>query len=214
MQYNNRTIIIGLVLVVLAIAVVAWYAWDRTDDPAHYEIPGSPERVTNTPQNLEFTYYGGDNGYTLLESWEDTDFGDPELVKAYTIVKTADYAANGGTPAGVGNQVPAITILVFDEATSTATTTGTSTEPAGPTLREWAESKSGFTAYGLKTGEPEDVRIDNVTAIRYTSEGPFPSETYVLNHRNKYYVIIGQYPSADSDIRKAFEKLLTQVYFL
>jgi hypothetical protein len=216
MQYNNRTIIIGLAVVVLAIAGVAWYAWHKTDDAAHLDIPGEPERVTNEPQSLEFTYYGGPDGYTLLESWEDTDLGDPNLVKAYTIVKTADYTANGGTPTGVGNKIPAITILVFNEASSTvATTTGSSTEPVpGPTLREWAEAHRGFTAYGLKTGDAVDARVDNVGAISYTSEGPFASETYVVKYRNKYYVIIGQYQTLESDIRKAFEKLLTQIYFL
>ena len=216
---KNRNIIIGIVVLVLVGGAMVWYAWNKTDDPAHYEIPGAPQEVVNTPQRLEFTYYGGLEGYTLLESTEDTNLGDPLLVKAYTIVDTERYMETETTE-GIGDRIPAITILVFDaatstEATSTATGTATSTDTEPKTLlRDFAESHSGYTAYGLRTGDAEDVRLDNIGAIRFTSTGPFASETYVVEHRNKYYVIIGQYESEESEERRAFQKLLTQIYFL
>ena len=46
------------------------------------------------------------------------------------------------------------------------------------------------------------------------SDGPFPSETYVVNYRGKYYIFIGQYTDEESEIRTAFRKLISQVYFL
>ena len=217
-QQSTRNIVIGIIVLLLA-GVVAWYYFGRTpDSPAYFEIPGEPQQVSNPPQRLEFTYYGGPDGYTLLESLEDTNFGDPNLVKAYTLVETDRYMETQSTE-GIGDRIPAITMLVFekpDTATTTSAATGTAstTEAVGPTLREWAEEHSGFTAYGLRTGEAEDTRLDNVSAIRFTAQGPFMSETYVVESRGKYYVLVGQDENEDSEIRRAFEKLLTPFYFL
>ncbi|MEX0918014.1 MAG: hypothetical protein WDZ93_02570 [Candidatus Paceibacterota bacterium] len=217
MTQNTNRIVISIIVLLIVAAGVVWYAWDRTDDPQRYEIPGVPQQVTGEAQNLEFTYYAGMEGYTLLESPEGAALGDPALVKAYTLVDSVRYDAAEGV-AAVGSQMPAITILVFDEpeaATTTEPATGTTTEEAPkPTLREWAEARSGYTAYGLRIGEPEDARVDNVAAIRFTANGPFTSETYVLEYRGKHYVIIGQYEDEESEIRAAFKKLLTQIYFL
>ena len=176
----------------------------------------------NEEQRIEFTYYGSFDGYTLLESPDGAFLGDPLLLKAYTLVDADQYAANDES---VGSNIPSINIIIFDEepeveeATSTTavgTSTSTTTEEATAeqSLTEWAAAHSGFTAYNARTSEPEEVRVDGVPAIRYMSDGPFPSETYVVNYRGKYYIFIGQYTDEESEIRTAFRKLISQVYFL
>lgn len=217
---ENRNLIIGTVIAVLLVAGGIWYFGYRDDGDARLTIAGEPQQVENIPQLLEFTYYGGPEGYTLLESFEDVDLGDPLLQKAYTIVDTDAYVANGESTAGIGERIPAITILVFnaaEEATTTAAaTTSTTTAEVSDEqlLLEWAEEHSGYTAYGLRKGEVEQVSVDNIDGLRFAAEGALLSETYVLEHRGKYYVIIGQYQDESDDIRKAFQKLLTEVYFL
>lgn len=217
---ENRNLIIGTIIAVLLVAGGIWYFGYRDGGDARLTIAGEPQRVENVAQRLEFTYYGGPEGYTLLESFEDVDLGDPQLQKAYTIVDTDAYVANDESTAGIGDRIPAITILVFDEeeqATTTAagTSTATSTPSGAQALVDWAEEHSGYTAYGLRRGELEEVRIDNVGGIRFSgSADGMLSETYVLEHRGKYYVIIGQYQDESDDIRAAFQKLLTEIYFL
>lgn len=222
---SRNNLIVGGIIVILLIVGVVWYMGYRDDADVRYEVPGEEQQVTNEAQNVEFTYYGGPEGYTLLESPENAELGDPQLVKAYTLVDTDRYNENNQSTEGIGQRIPAITIMVFNEATSTeatstATTTATNgtttaeTESDEPTLEEWAEAHSGFTAYGLRTGEPEEVRVDNISAIHFTSEGPFRSETYIVEHRGKYYVFIGQYENDEDEVRKAFERLMTEVYFL
>lgn len=217
---QQRTIIIGGIVLLILIVGVVWYVGREPFDPQRLTVPGAPEQVVNEEQFLEFTYYGGWEGYTLLESAPNTAFGDPLLAKAYTIVDTERYDENDRSTEGIGNQIPAISILVFNEperaTTTQATSTGTTTdtEAPEPTLREWAEAHSGFTAYGLRAGEPEDTDVDGARAIRYRAEGPFPSEVYVVDYRDKYYVLIGQYENEDDMIRTAFQKLLSQIFFL
>lgn len=229
----SRSIIIGIGIIALAIVGLVWYS--LTTGPAGQnggDLPGEPETVTNEEQNLEFTYQSGDEGFTLLESAAGTTFGDPQLVKAYTLVETQAYNENNESTEGLGNEIPTISVLVFDkvdepEATTTAdvtvttdkgpTTTATATaavDEGGQTLREWAAAHSGFTAYGLRAGEPEDTSLDGADAIRYMADGPFQSEVYVVDYRNKYYVIIGQYADEDSDIRRAFNTLIGDIFFL
>lgn len=223
---ENRNLIIGGLLAFLVLIGGVWYFGFR--DGGELTVPGDPREVVNEEQDIEFTYYGGWEGYTLLSSEGSASAVDPLLVQAYTLVDTQAYDANGRTTEGFGTQTPIISVLIFDEpaeATSTAstslpqatgTTTGTSTdaEPEEPTLAEWAEAHSGFTAYGLREGESEEAEIDGITGIRFTSSGPFQSETYIIEHRGKYYVFLGQYSDEHPDLRTAFEKLLTDVFFL
>lgn len=215
---NKNIIIGGIVLVLLVVGAVWYFGSDDTAGPTTSPIAGEAEQVVNEQQNVEFTYYGGPEGYTLLESPAGANLGSAELVKAYTLVNTVAYNENNQSTQGVGQNIPAISVLIFNQPTSTpaaesasGTSTGAATEP---TLAEWAAAHSGFTAYGIRNGEPEEVRIDNISAIHYTSDGPFPSETYVLKHRGKYYVFIGQYEADGDDIRKAFQQLMQEVYFL
>lgn len=222
---NNRNLIISALIIIVLIVGAVWYVSNRDVDPTQLEVPGVAQEVVNEELDIEFTYYGSFEGYTLLESPDGANLGDPLLLKAYTLVDADQYADSEGA---VGSDLPSISVIIFaeeDEATSTAavtpagTSTGTTTEDQTEeeevSLSEWAAAHGGFTAYGSRTGEPEEVTVDGVSAIRYTSDGgTFTSETYVLNHRGKYYIFIGQYTDEESEIRTAFRKFMSQVYFL
>ena len=78
----------------------------------------------------------------------------------------------------------------------------------------WAKENAAASNIGLALGEPKDAVVGGANAIRYTVDGLYRMDTFVVAHGGFIYLISGAYMDEDSQIRKDFEPLLNSLTFI
>ena len=112
---------------------------------------------------------------------------------------------------------PAISVLVFDKASTTEATTtsstSTSTNSSVDRVKQWAIENNQFTNINLATGGIEETEIDGASAIHYQTDGLYQQDVYVARYGKKMYLFVGQHFSENDYMQNAFKKVVESVLF-
>lgn len=221
MKQKNVAILIGLVSIV-AVGGLVWVSLDRSSGeltPTEveakknpYSIPGFPELVAREDLGLQFKYYGGPDGYSLIESLPG-QFADADLLQTFILVRTGRYIE---MQSGVLDETPpAMSVMVFQKPEEPAPAEGApeDTRSAEQVLKDWASSKATLTNIDRAQGEPTMTSIDNIDALTYRADGLYPSDVFIVKRKKNYYVFSGQFTEAEDDIDQAFSALMESVRF-
>lgn len=222
----NKNIIIVIVGAVLLVGA-GWYllvrdkgeSYQQTAEERHnpHAIPGQREIFYNPEIDLRFTYFGGPDGYTLIESVPG-QFEDKDILKTLVLVRTARYIEQQHGQLSEG--IPAISVVVYEKPEELAPAadgaTGTPEEPDltnEQELRAWAETHASVTGIDRALIGPEMREVDGIPALYFRGDGLYASEVYILERRGRHYVLSGQFIEEGDDISQAYAAFLESVTF-
>ena len=166
-----------------------------------------PMKIEATDLKFEFTYPSGESAYTLIEPPVPPETSDG-LAKIYIMMKNEDYQAFS-SESDLKETPPTVTVFVLKEIKDP----NNLDEDRQSRLMKWAESNPQYTSYSLRNTEPEEVSIDGVKALRYTSSGNYESEVYLVSNRGNIYVLVGQYTEESDDGLIMLKDLINTVSF-
>lgn len=183
------------ILIMIAILATAGYFALRINDKS--DDPQSSQYTTYAKDQIDikFSYRVGPSGYVLEERISADTNNVP--VRTLTLFRTEDKLEQ--PPIG-GEGPPVIAIIVFKNI-----------EKIEP--REWADKNIQYSNINLKIGDVIETKIGGQKAVRYMADGLYASENAIVTKGDYVYVITGQYISADSDIRRDYEPLLSSIRF-
>lgn len=197
-----------LVLILIALCGAIAYGIYRS-----FETPlGTPvdEVVSRPDLNISFTFPGGEAGYAFVEPViATTSTSGP--VAVFIMMESSRYDAYRAS-GEVGDAPPSMTLFVFPEPPEEVVATGTPRKSRMERLREWATANTALTSYTEAVSTPVEVEIDGTNALRYTAQGTYTEDIYIMFNKNRYYLFTGQYEGESDATRKAvFEKLMSSV---
>ncbi|MBY0539450.1 hypothetical protein K2P56_03410 [Patescibacteria group bacterium] len=156
--------------------------------------------VLDRELKVRFHYRKGtQDGYVLTTpphgNEEAADFEE-----AYILTQKSEYdALQAGEPGREGP--PTISVLIYKN-------------PKAQSARAWAEANPSVSNITLARGEVTDTTLNGAKGIRYDGDGLYASETLVVAHEGRVYVISGSYLDQESQIKKDFTPFLSTVGFL
>lgn len=164
------------------------------DDASHYlTIMGYAYDETF---GFEFTYRKGPDGYVTLE---DRESQHSDFVTGLMLINEEEYRIlQESTDAREGP--PTMNMRVYRNDAN-----------LHPPV--WAMRNPNETNYNLMIGEPEETVVGGANAIRYTVDGLYPIDTYVVAHGEHVYVLMGAYLERDSQIYVDFQTLVASFNF-
>jgi hypothetical protein len=171
---------------------------DRTiEDVVSYQIE-SPE------YNFSFKYPSGLEGYTLIEPPVAT--GSKSLKKAYLMFQYAQYIEYQNDQT---QTPPAVSAFVFELPAKIEGDVSTRSER----LLQWLNENPQYTSYDRRVSEIEDIEIDGVPAIKYSTEGIYFQDFHIASYSGNIYVFAGQYESAEDKNVETYNNLISSVNF-
>lgn len=221
---NTHIIILLVVLVGIAIGAYSFVVKPALDDKTVSVV--TPALITRPDLAFEFSFPSGEQGYSLIEQAGEV----PEVSEESEIVISTTTAASSTSQDAVmrhmflmmdtetytvyqaegatGAVPPAISIIVFDNS-------GDQSEGDRMTrLKNWALQNSALTAYSQVAGEPENLELDGVNAIRYqATTGDYRTTFTLASYQGNIYVFAGQFTDDSDDIKATYNALLESVRF-
>jgi hypothetical protein len=212
MQKNTQRIILGVVLVAIIvggfIVLRPWFQ-DRTVSVTVNET------IERPALNIAFTFPSGEDAYSYLEPVFDASStpGGPEA--AFIMMKSDAYTDYQNAAEG-SDAPPVMSIFVFPKPPepAVATASGTPELDRMGKLRVWADANTGLTGYQRALGAPEEVEIDGTRGLHYKTDGLYPQDVYIVFHRSRYYLIMGQYNGESDPQYEAFKNLVSTITFM
>ncbi len=207
----NKTVTMVVLLVVILLALGLYFinslppdeessATPSTESPVdtgntEEDVPATATQTYLDPEiGLSFTYKSGSEGY-VLDTLEGTESNN---IKNLRLVSTVDSALlNDG---GAHDGPPTILIRVFEK--------GATEDP-----EEWAREYAAISNLNLIMGEIDETELAGASAIRYTIDGLYPTDTVIAIKGEFVYVISGSYLDSDSPTKKDFDPLLRTIEF-
>lgn len=215
---NQKNIVTGIVAVVTIIILGAVYYFFGPPSNDRTVVTNTTETIANEDLNFSFSYESGETALSSMETVPE-QFGSSTLKKMYMLMETKELEsfnqakANGETR----EAPPAISILVFDKASTTEATstssTATSTNSSVERVKQWAKENNQFTNINLATGNIEETEIDGASAIHYQTDGLYKQDVYVARYGKKMYLFVGQSFSDGDYMQEAFKKVIDSVLF-
>ncbi|MEX0931838.1 MAG: hypothetical protein WDZ88_03760 [Candidatus Paceibacterota bacterium] len=153
--------------------------------------------VQDETLGYSFTYRKGPNGYIVVDT---TESSSNTFVSGITLFDRAEYQElmNSTEPR---EGPPAIQVRVYKN-------TSTSVSP-----KAWVQNNTRESNYPLIVGTVEETTLDGKEAVRYTADGLYPNETYVVVEGQYVYVFSVMYPEVNSTIHLDFKALIETVSF-
>ena len=171
---------------------------DRTvDDVVGYQIE-SPE------YDFAFKYPSGLEGYTLIESPIATT--SESLKKAYLMFQYDEYIEYQNNQT---QTPPAVSVFVFALPDKAETATSSRSER----LLQWMNENPQYTSYDRRNGEPEEVEIDGVSALKYSTEGIYGQDFHIASYSGNVYVFAGQYENTEDENIAMYTNLISSITF-
>ena len=145
----------------------------------------------------EFSYPDGPDGYL---TFENTDSTHPDFLTGIMLMDRTEYEIlQASTDAREGP--PAIHVQVYEN-------------PANRHAPVWAMENQNETNYGLLLGTETETTLGGANAIRYTTDGLYPIDTYVAAHDGRIYVLMGAYRDIGDQIHEDFQDLVASFTFI
>lgn len=204
--------LIAIAAGVLLVAVVAGIWWFGSEEDSESRRDGAVMQ-TVSPEDLDiaFRYQSGNEGYTLIEPPLEGVAGGM-LIDAFILMERTAYQTYQDAEPGT-TAPPGINLFVF-AAPEVETATSTSERPDRMTrLRQWASENDQLSSRSLAVGEPTEVEVDGLPMLHYTAEGTYTQDLYLGLYRDRVYLIVGQYESADDPIYTDFAEFIAGISF-
>jgi hypothetical protein len=80
-------------------------------------------------------------------------------------------------------------------------------------LKNWAQDNASITSIDRAQGTLEELEVDGVKLLHYQTDGLYQQEHYVAFHKNRYYVILGQFDGQDDPERAVLESIVRSISF-
>lgn len=204
---NTHKIIIGLI----ALGLIGGFVYLQVVRPEldnRTVVTVVPQMVASSDFEFGFTYPSGEAGYTLIEPPISTTTAEG-LQKVYLIMDTQEYVSFQATTSD-GETPPSVSIFVFEMPTLSA-----EVEAAGRAarLQAWAELYPQYSSITLRTEDPEPIKLDGATALRYRTDGLFQQEVHLVSYQSRVYVFTGQFDDESDAIRAMYTELIRSVTF-
>ncbi len=215
---NQKNIVTGIVAVITVIILGAVYYFFGPPSNDRTVVTNTTETITNEDLNFSFSYESGETALSSMETVPE-QFGSSTLQKMYMLMETKELESfNQAKATGeIREAPPAISVLVFNKATTTEATatssTATSTDSSIERVKQWAKENNQFTNINLATSDIEETEIDGASAIHYQTDGLYKQDVYVARYGKKMYLFVGQYFSEDDYMQNAFKKVIESVLF-
>ncbi len=213
---NNQKNIVTVIVAFLTIAVVGgvYYFFGPQADNRTV-VTNAIETIANKDLNFSFSYESGETALSSMETLPE-QFGGT-LLKMYVLMESKELDAfNQAKEKGETRETPpAISVLVFERATSTesSATTTASSSSSMEKVKQWAVDNSQFTNINLVQGEIEEIEMDGATAIHYRTDGLYKQDVYVARYGKKMYLFVGQSMNEGDYMQSAFQKVIESVLF-
>lgn len=156
--------------------------------------------------DFAFSYPSGVAGYVLVEPPVATT--SESLKKAYLMFEYGQYLdyrsaeANAQTP-------PAVSVFVFAlPGKAEGSTLGRSER-----LMQWIEENPQYTSFNRRNSEVEEVEVDGVSAVSYSTEGIYFQDFTIASYSGNAYIFAGQYEVAGDSNVLMFTDLINSVTF-
>lgn len=152
--------------------------------------------VRDTTIGYRFTYPKGPSGYVLVS---DTETTHADFVSGVILFDRAEYEEFlRATDAREGP--PAMHVRVYEN-------TQNLDAPV------WTDRNQNESNVHLAFGEPEETTLAGANAVRYTADGLFPTDTYVVASHGYIFVLMGSYFDRESALYKDFQDLVRSFTF-
>jgi hypothetical protein len=156
--------------------------------------------------DFAFEYLSGVEGFALVEPLVATT--SQSLKKAYLMFEYSRHMKYQSAEAG--SQIPpAVSVFVFSLPEKTAEETGSRSER----LLQWINENPQYTSFDKKVGEMTEVKIDGVSAIKYSTAGFYNQDFYIVSYSGNAYVFANQYEDVDDTNVAMFNDLINSVTF-
>ena len=157
--------------------------------------------VTTTVRDLElgyqFSYPKGPVGYVQVS---DEESADTTFISGTVLFDTREYQEfQASTDAREGP--PAIHVRVYEN-------------PNKNSAAVWPIRKPRESNIELALAEPTEAVVGGANAVRYTVDGLYPTDTYIIANGQYIYVLMGAYLEEDSAIRRDFQSLVDSFTFI
>lgn len=210
MKSNTKILIVIGALALIVLGYFGITKYQREAIPAR-----TTEVVERAAYNFNFTYTGGEDGYSFVEP-PLTDAVKAQGIEAvYILMNAHEYTAYQALPEG-GEAPKSMTVFVLKKEEESTTTAATNTPDIDKETRikQWAEKNSSLSAYNLAQGTPDIVEVDGVKLLHYRADGLYPQETYITYYRGHYLLFVGQYDGEGDVMKSDFEALIQSLTFL
>jgi hypothetical protein len=211
MNKQTKLITLGIVAIVVIVGLVflRTYLRDRTVSTVVNETIDRPAL------NFAFTFPSGEAAYTFIEPPLGAYGSTTALDAAFILIKTDVYTEFQQIP---GGETPkSITLFVFEEPAEATTTAATATDTPRvdrmTRLKNWAQDNASITSIDRAQGTLEELEVDGVKLLHYQTDGLYQQEHYVAFHKNRYYVILGQFDGQDDPERAVLESIVRSISF-
>ena len=152
---------------------------------------------TDEETSYQFEYRKGPNGYVLEENQSEEN----ELfISGVTLFNKAEY--DEFQASDEAREGPAsISVRVYEN-----------TELSSASI--WTMNHEVETNSNLATNEPEEEVVGGANAVRFTADGLWPIDTYVVAHDSKMYVIAAMLPDGLDAREDDFEDIVESFEFV
>ncbi len=209
MNTQTKLIGAGLLAVAVIIGVVFVYSYlrDRTVSTV------VDETIDRPALNFAFTFPSGEAGYGFIEPPVGEYGSTTGLDAAFILMKSDVYTAFQQSPGG--ETPPSITLFVFREPSEATSTLATDTPRLDrmTRLRNWAEENGVLTSFNRAQAAPEEIVVDGVRLLHYQTDGLYQQEHYIGFHKNRYYMIVGQFDGQEDPERVVLQEIIQSLSF-
>jgi hypothetical protein len=153
----------------------------------------------NSAVGLAFSYTAGPTGYVLEERIPADNV--PSLLTTITLTPAEEHARFVENPpiGGEGPAVIAINVFKNDDNRFPL---------------DWAMQYPEYSSYNLKLGLDEEMVVGGANALEYNADGLYPARQVIVAHDAFMYVLTGQYPDLESQLREDFTELVSTLQFI
>jgi hypothetical protein len=152
----------------------------------------------NENVGLDFAYLKSPNGY-LLQTEGDQFSNDPSFVSGAVLMnkKEAEEMLLSDVPREFP---PAIRLRVYDN-------------PEKRSPLEWTKEKTVESNYEFAMAEPVEITVGNESAVGYTTDGLYLTDTFVVGYGDYILIVTGEYVDTESAIFTDLEQLVDTITF-
>jgi hypothetical protein len=200
--YVYASIAVIALVIVGALIVNKQVVQPMLDDRTVADVVGY--QIESPEFNLAFRYPSGLEGYTLIEPPVATT--SISLKKAYLMFQYDEYIEYQNNQT---QTPPAVSVFVFKLPDKSDTDVSSRSER----LLQWLSENPQYTSYDRRVAEIEDVELDGVAAIKYSTEGIYTQDFHIASYSGNIYVFAGQYENAEDKNIETYANLISSVTF-